>query len=97
MFRAVAREGLGGGLQPPQFMTDQLTLSQPGGGTLSPPSTTSPTGFSDLATALNGEPLSKKIVLSGSLFLIFMDLNPVFFSSNPEIFTSQPILNRSNF
>ena len=27
---------------PPQFWADQLTLSRPGGGTLSPPSTTSP-------------------------------------------------------
>ena len=40
---------------PPQFLADQLTLSQPRGGTyrtLSPPNTTSPPGFSDLATAL---------------------------------------------
>ena len=29
--RAVARGGLGG-LQPPHFFSDQLTLSQPGGG-----------------------------------------------------------------
>ena len=38
----------------PQFLADQLTLSQPGGGTLSSPSTTSPPGFSDLVTALIG-------------------------------------------
>ena len=37
---------------PPHFLADQLTLSQPGGGTLSPPSTMCPPGFSDLATAL---------------------------------------------
>ena len=30
VYRAVARGGLGG-IQPPQFLTDQLTLSQPGG------------------------------------------------------------------
>ena len=31
-FRAVARGGGGeGGLKPPQFLADQLTLSQPGG------------------------------------------------------------------
>ena len=33
------------------FLADQFTLSQPGG-TLSPPSTTRPPGFSDLAMAL---------------------------------------------
>ena len=33
-------------------MADQLTLSRPGGGTLSPPSTTRPPRFSDLATCL---------------------------------------------
>ena len=48
--RAVARGG--GGLQPSQFLANQLSLSRPGGGTLFPPSTTSPPGFSDLATAL---------------------------------------------
>ena len=37
----------------PQYLADQLTLSRPGGDTLSPPSTTSPSGFSDLATALH--------------------------------------------
>ena len=43
----------GRGARAPHFLTDQLTLSQPGG-TLSPPSITCPppTGFSDLATAL---------------------------------------------
>ena len=49
--RAVTRWGLGG-LQPPQFLTDQLTLSQPGGADYAHHSTTSPPGFSDLATAL---------------------------------------------
>ena len=41
-----------GGPVPPHFLADQLTISQPGGGTLSLPSTTSPPGISDLATAL---------------------------------------------
>ena len=41
----------GGGELPSHFLADQLTLSQPGG-TLSPPSTTSHPGFSDLAMAL---------------------------------------------
>ena len=40
------------GLQPPQFLTDQLTLSQPGGADYAHHSTTSPPGFSDLATGL---------------------------------------------
>ena len=44
--RPVARGGLGG-LQPPQFLTDQLTLSQPGGADYAHHSTTSPPGFSD--------------------------------------------------
>ena len=42
-----------GGALAPQLLADQLTLSRPGGGTLSTPSTTSPPGFSALATALN--------------------------------------------
>ena len=42
-----------GGLQPPQYLTDQLTLSQPGGGAdYAHHSTISPPGFSDLATGL---------------------------------------------
>jgi hypothetical protein len=46
-----------GGQVPPHFLTDHLTLSQPGeGGTLSPPSTMCPPGFSDLATALLSAP-----------------------------------------
>jgi hypothetical protein len=45
------RVGWGGALGP-QFLADQLTLFPSGGGTLSPPITTSPPGFSDLATAL---------------------------------------------
>ena len=49
--RAVARGGLGG-LQPPQFLTDQLTLSQPGGTDYAHHSNTSPPRFSDLATGL---------------------------------------------
>ena len=56
--RAVARGELGG-LQPPQFLTDQLTLSQPGGADYAHHSTTSPPGFSDLATGLE---------VKGSLF-----------------------------
>ena len=50
--RAVARWGLGG-LQPPQSLTDQLTLSQPGGADyICPPQYYHPPGFSDLATGL---------------------------------------------
>ena len=41
-----------GDFSPPPFLADPLTLSQPGGGTLSPPITTSSSRFSDLATAL---------------------------------------------
>ena len=41
-----------GGLQPPQYLTDQLTLSQPGGADYAHHSTTSPPGFSDLAAGL---------------------------------------------
>ena len=48
----LSQAGRPGGHVPPQFLEDHLTLSQPGGGTLSPPSTTCPPGFSDLATAL---------------------------------------------
>ena len=36
------RQGGLGGLQPPQFLTDQLTLSQPGGADYAHHSTTSP-------------------------------------------------------
>ena len=42
------------GLQPPQFLTDQLTLSQPGGADYAHHSTISPPVFSDLATGLSG-------------------------------------------
>ena len=35
-----------------EFLTDQLTLSQPGGADYAHHSTTSPPGFSDLATGL---------------------------------------------
>ena len=38
-----------------QYLADQLTLSWHGGDTLSPPSTTSPPGISDLATALKSK------------------------------------------
>ena len=41
-----------GGLQPPQFLADQLTLSQPGGAHYPHPVLQAPPGFSDLATAL---------------------------------------------
>ena len=37
---------------PPQFLTDQLTLSQPGGADYAHHSTTRPPKFSDLATGL---------------------------------------------
>ena len=40
------------GLQPPQFLANQLTLSQPGGANHAHHSTTSPPGFSDLTTGL---------------------------------------------
>ena len=42
------------GLKPPapQFLADQLTLSQPGGNRLCPPNNTGTPGFSDLPTAL---------------------------------------------
>jgi hypothetical protein len=48
------RQGGGGlgGLQPPPSLTDQLTLSQPGGADYAPHSTTSPPGFSGPATGL---------------------------------------------
>ena len=42
-----------GGLQPPQFLTDQLTLSQPGGTDYAHLVTTGTSGFSDLPTALS--------------------------------------------
>ena len=38
---------------PPHFLTDQLTLSQPGGAHYAHHITACPPGFSDLATALN--------------------------------------------
>ena len=38
----------------PQFLTDQLNLSQPGGADYAHHSTTSPPKFSDLATGLYG-------------------------------------------
>ena len=47
------QQGWGGGLQPPQYLTDQLTLSQPGGADYARHSTNSPPGFSDLATGLH--------------------------------------------
>ena len=40
------------GLQPLQFLADQLTLSQPGRGHIIPTQYYKPPGFSDLATAL---------------------------------------------
>ena len=51
--QARRKRGGRGGPCPPHFLADQLTLSQPGGGTLPPPSTMCPPRFSDLATALH--------------------------------------------
>ena len=48
--RAVARGGLGG-LQPPQFFTDQLTLSQPGGQTMPTTVLLAPPNFQTLRRA----------------------------------------------
>ena len=50
-YRPVARWGLGVAVAP-QFLAEQLTLSQPGGADYAHHSITSPHGFSDLATAL---------------------------------------------
>ena len=44
-----------GGPCPPLFGRSANPISTRGGGTLSPPSTTCPPGFSDLATALDGK------------------------------------------
>ena len=44
----------GWGAIAPQFLAKQLTLSQPGGADYTHHSTTSPPGFSDLATGLGG-------------------------------------------
>ena len=57
LIRAVVSRGGGwgaGGLKPPppQFLAEQLTLSQPGWTDYARHSTTSPLGFSDLATDL---------------------------------------------
>ena len=50
--RAVARGGLRG-LEPPQFLAEQLTLSRPGGQIMPTVKCTEyPSGFSDLPTAL---------------------------------------------
>ena len=51
--RPVASGGAGGARVPPLFGRSANPISTRGGGTLSPPSTTCPPGFSDLATALN--------------------------------------------
>ena len=51
--RAVASGGARGtSAPPPPFLEDPLTLSQPGGGTLSPPITMRSSRFSERATAL---------------------------------------------
>ena len=47
-----SQEG-GWGAVAPQFLAEQLTLSQPGGADYAHHSTTSPPGFSDLATSLH--------------------------------------------
>ena len=46
-----SQEGGWGGFSP-QFLAEQVTLSQPGGADYAHHSTTSPPGVSDLATAL---------------------------------------------
>ena len=49
----LSQAGEPGGHVPPPFLVDQLILSQPGGGAdYARHSTTSPLGFSDIATAL---------------------------------------------
>ena len=53
-----------GGHVPPHFLADQLTLSQPGGGTLSPPSTMCPPRFLTLAACLDD------VILEGSLSVL---------------------------
>ena len=52
IYQARRKRGAGGGVTP-QFLAEQLTLSQPGGADYVYHSTTSPPGFADLATALN--------------------------------------------
>ena len=44
--------GLGGSSPPPQFLSEQLTLSQPGGQIMPTTVLQAPPKFSDLATAL---------------------------------------------
>ena len=52
MQQIAARWEAEGVAAPPQILADQLTLSRPVGDTLSPPSTTCPTGFLTLAACL---------------------------------------------
>ena len=64
------------------FLADQLTLSRPGGGTLSPPSTARPPRFSDLETCLI------------SIYYILLGLWTRLISCSKQ--SQQPILNSEN-
>ena len=73
MYRAVTSDRAEWAQAPPlQFSADQLTLSQPGGASLSPLSSTCPPRFSDLATALTSIFMSKE-TSSLKIILIFND------------------------
>ena len=64
-----SQEGGWGGCSPPQFLAEQLTLSQPGGVDYARHSTTSLPGFSDLVTALRGVILWHPQILADQLTL----------------------------
>ena len=80
MFRPIASEGGGGGAcanPPPQFLAEQLTLSQPGGQIMPTVKCTEyPPGFSDLPTALmfiqflNSKQILKWIILINLYILL---------------------------
>ena len=97
MYRAVPSEGAVGGSQAPQLLEDQLTLTQPGEGAFSPPSTTSPLGFSDFATALmcdqNDNHIARRISLGKKIwFRLLLQLNIILLYSFYEIFHLHKLL-----
>ena len=58
---------------PLHFLANQLTLSQPGGGILYPPSTTCPSRFSNLATALEVVSAKYKRVFLGFSWFTYLN------------------------